>query len=91
MTGKIQNAWKAIETEDYQKRGDDYPKSNIPAAITVHTPSRTADFLFKNTDEYTAEAFVKKFAAERKLRIINIVTYQVGDYEDDWVTVTVHF
>lgn len=72
-------------TEDYQNRKGNYPKSNVPTSIELE--DNTLLFNFKNTDETTAENFVKGFCLNRNLVIESIKTFQDGDFQNDWVIV----
>jgi hypothetical protein len=76
-------------TDDFQKRGNGAPKSDIP--VNIRAGSDQLTFVFKNTDEKTAEKFVEKFVKEVPYKVANMKTRQTGDYEDDWVETTVVF
>lgn len=81
-------------TDDYQGRGGNYPKSNVPDSINLEFSDTFCilSFSFKNTNESTAENFVQRFIKTNKddLKIPKklkqtITVYQDGDYQDDWV------
>lgn len=76
-----------LQTDDYQKRGGNYPKSNVPDTIEVEESDNkiSINCSFKNTTEGDAESWLS-----RKLDCIGIEDYtirtdQTGDYQDDWV------
>ena len=77
---------KKYETDDYQNRGGNYPKSDIPDTIRAYKNS--LEFSFKNTFESDGEYWVKDFAITEELPIKNIESRQDGDYQDDWIMVT---
>lgn len=84
---KAYPGWSKLETDDFQNRGDRYPKSNAPDSIEHQNAG--ASFMFKNTDETTAAKFVKNYMARQGLEHGKITASQDGDYHDDWVQVFV--
>lgn len=85
---KAHPGWNKHETDDFQKRDGDYPKSNVPDSIEHQNHGMV--FTFKNTDEKTAAAFAKTHMAKHGLKHGKITTRQDGDYHDDWVQAHVH-
>lgn len=85
---KAHPGWNKHETEDFQNRGNNYPKSNVPDSIEHQNHGMV--FTFKNTDEKTAAAFAKAHMAKHKLKHGKIITHQDGDYHNDWVQAHVH-
>jgi len=82
---------------DYQKRGNGYPKSLIPDSIEVTTSDNGASlsFDFKNTSDSDAMSWYEK---SKECKLINkfkkdydieVTTSQDGDYKDDWQNLTV--
>ena len=86
-----------LANDDYQKRGKGYPKSKIPdsIAVAIGKGTTTVEFNFKNTsDSETIEWYEKstEFEAINKYSKdyeITVTTSQDGDYEDDWLQLTV--
>lgn len=82
---------RALETDDYQKRGDGYPKSNVPDSIRAyrgdHGNDAMLEFQFKNTSQRTGEAWVTRYCADKKLKVTRVTSAQAGDYHDDWINV----
>jgi hypothetical protein len=80
-----------LTTDDFQKRGDNYPKSNIPVSIDAYEEEIV--FLFKNTTEGSAKKWCKNFTDQKStligFKVISIESAQTGDYQDDWVEVYV--
>ena len=85
----LEDKLKALETEDYQNRKGSYPKDGIADSISYY--SMNLQFEFKNTDNQTAERWVKNFLSGKNLSPNKINAEQTGDYQDDWVTVTATF
>ncbi len=83
--------YASILTDDFQKRNGNYPKSGVPDTIEkLHSSDHDgASFSFKNTSEGEAKRWVEQFVLQRGLPIDNIHVQQDGDYDDDWVIVTV--
>ena len=77
------------ETLDYQNRGGSYPKSDIPVDIRAYDNELL--FAFKNTDQQTAEGFVRDFIKKIPYTVIELYSFQTGDYLDDYVEVSVKF
>lgn len=88
-TESLEDKLKALETEDYQNRKGNYPKDGIADSISYY--SMNLQFEFKNTDNRTAERWVKNFLSGKNLSPNKINAEQTGDYQDDWVTVTATF
>lgn len=80
---------KQFHNDDYQNRKGNYPKSNIPTTINAY--ENALEFSFKNTDEKTAELFVKKFCSNNGLSPVSLSCSQDGDYTNDWVIVFIKF
>ncbi|MFW6242735.1 MAG: hypothetical protein ACOC2W_02065 [bacterium] len=89
---------KSYETDDFQNRGGDYPKSNIPTHISVRQLKDVQQIklkcLFKNTSEYDAKIWLEK-QIKYKWKIdkyfSDIITWQDGDYHNDWVSAEATF
>ena len=86
-----------LANDDYQKRGGNYPKSDVPDSIAVEIAgSQTViAFDFKNTDDTNAllwyehskeHKIINKFSKDYD---IAVTASQDGDYEDDWKKLTV--
>lgn len=82
-----QEVWRAVATEDYQRRDGQYPKSDVPVTIDVF--DNEAMFSFKNTSEDSARKWVINFISSKRLPGSIIGVAQAGDYDDDWVEVWV--
>lgn len=84
---------KAWATYDYQKRGGNYPASNIPDTIILWEEEKTivVTFEFKNTDEKIVEKWVRGNVAAKIGEQVKVIVEQTGDYYGDWVTATVEF
>jgi hypothetical protein len=80
---------KKLETDDYQNRNGDYPKSGRPDSINVS--SSYISFSFKNTPQSTAERWVERYLNSEGFSVAKdaISSYQSGDYHDDWVDVDI--
>ena len=85
----LEDKLKALETDDYQRRGGRYPKDGI--ADTIQYWDHSLSFEFKNTGERSAERWVKNFLSVKNLSPKKIQSEQTGDYQDDWVTVIASF
>ena len=88
-TETLEDKLKALETEDFQNRKGNYPKDGIADSISYYNMS--LQFEFKNTDNRTAERWVKNFLSGKNLSPKKIKAEQTGDYQDDWVTVIATF
>ena len=88
-TETLEDKLKALETADYQNRKGNYPKDGIADSISYYNMS--LQFEFKNTDNRTAERWVKNFLSGKNLSPKKIKAEQTGDYQDDWVTVIATF
>lgn len=81
-----------LETDDFQNRKGDYPKSDIPD--TISTSEEGSKFIvelsFKNTSEKDALKWSLKYLIKKGFVIDSSETYQDGDFEDDWVMVVVY-
>ncbi|MEA2072919.1 MAG: hypothetical protein U9O86_04980 [Campylobacterota bacterium] len=86
-----------LANDDYQKRGKSYPKSNIPdsIAVSIGKGNTTIEFNFKNTSDsdtlswYEKSSEYKAISRYSKGYEIEVTTSQDGDYEDDWIQLTV--
>ena len=91
MTKRIEG----MVTEDYQNRGDGYPKSDVPVFINTWERHgiQVLEVEFKNTDEDVAIKETKRILRENKVGNKQTTTnaYQNGDYPNDWVMVVVEF
>lgn len=82
---------KALNDEDPQRRGGNYPRSNVPDHIQCSVSGGKAfgELSFKNTTEQTAGAYLKNWLASKfpgkVLNGLSISVMQEGDYQDDWV------
>lgn len=85
----LEDKLKALATDDYQNRRGNYPKDGV--ADTIQYWDHNLSFEFKNTDERSAERWVKNFLSGKNLSPKKIKAEQTGDYQDDWVTVTANF
>lgn len=85
----LEDKLKALVTDDYQNRRGNYPKDGV--ADTIQYWDNNLSFEFKNTDERSAERWVKNFLSGKNLSPKKIKAEQTGDYQDDWVTVTANF
>ena len=78
-----------LETEDYQHRRGNYPKSDVADSIRVEEQSYgifeiEADF--KNTSEDSAKRWLERFVEKHDLTIVKAAeACQDGDYQNDWV------
>ncbi len=73
-------------TDDYQNRDGDYPRAGKPDTISVY--KNTLEFSFKNTSEVDGKAWVEKFARSNDLLVDKISSWQDGEYQDDWIIVS---
>jgi hypothetical protein len=73
-------------TDDYQNRRGDYPAAGKPVSIEAY--ENTLDFSFKNTSEQMGRKWVERFAKQHDLPIESIDSWQDGDYQDDWIVVS---
>ena len=80
---------KKLETDDYQNRNGDYPRSGRPDTINVS--SAWIEFSFKNTPQSVAERWVERYLNSEGFKVAAgaISSYQSGDYHDDWVDVSI--
>ena len=85
----LENKLKSFETDDYQNRNGDYPKSDIPDSISYYKFG--LEFYFKNTSEKSAKNWVKTFCDKNGLVPTSIDAWQDGDYQDDWVVCEADF
>ena len=85
MTSKERLA--ALATDDFQGRGNNYPRCGVPDTIDVREDTISCDF--KNTSPKTAAAWLRRYLVNNGFTIKGEVdAFQSGDYEDDWVTAT---
>lgn len=84
----------SLETDDYQKRGGNYPASGIPDTIDVYKDSDRQYSIaaeFKNTPENKAKSFMLNLAKKKGLTVVGSPeSWQNGDYVDDWVTAVIY-
>ena len=90
MKSKLKSYLNSIATDDYQRRGGGYPKSNIPVLIEVRSFSKgmMVQIEFKSTTEKAAKNWTERniIPELKKLKAnYKITTRQEGDYKDDWV------
>lgn len=86
-----------LANDDYQKRGNEYPKANIPdsIAVSLKDENATIEFDFKNTDDSSALEWYEKSKESNTIQKykkeydIQVVAKQDGDYKDDWQKLTV--
>ena len=86
-----------LANDDYQKRGKNAPKAMIPdsIAVVIGKVTTTIEFNFKNTSDSETLSWYKKSTEYKvidkyaKDYEITEVTSQDGDYEDDWLQLTV--
>ena len=76
-----------LNNDDYQKRDGEYPKPGIP--VNINAVQHSAVFSFKNTSEFIAKKWVRSFCMQRKIKFDTLISWQDGDYHDDWVNVEV--
>lgn len=88
---------KQLETDDYQNKKGNPPKSNVPVSIEFckNKDGVQLDFDFKNTSELEVKDWFKsskealivnKFKSEFNIKVD---AYQDGDYPNDWVKLVV--
>lgn len=81
----LTEALSKLATDDYQKRGGNYPRCNVADSVTVHGNVVTCDF--KNTTESAARKWLENHLALNGFKIRGEAkAWQSGDYHDDWVT-----
>lgn len=80
---------KKLETDDYQNRNGDYPRSGRPD--TIYVSDSDIEFSFKNTSQPVAERWVENYLSSKgfKVAVGALNSYQTGDYDDDWVDVSI--
>lgn len=92
---KIENLFEKLNSEDYQNRGGDYPKSDVPVSINCSenkedieveisfksTTMENANSWVESSDEYN---LLQNFAKENGYSV-EVNSYQDGDYENDWI------
>jgi len=86
-----------LANDDYQKRGNKYPKADIPdsIAVSLKDENATIEFDFKNTDDSSALEWYEKSKESNTIQKykkeydIQVVAKQDGDYKDDWQKLTV--
>lgn len=91
--GGLKVTLEGMKTDDYQKRGNSYPREDIPDRIDFWSSDMLMRVKFKNTFEDTAEKFVKGMLKKKGVsgNVKTIRTEQTGEFENDWVTVSVEF
>jgi hypothetical protein len=98
MANVIPKELKNLINDDYQKRGGNYPKPNIPDTISVSIVKNQIEILFdfKNTSENITKQWldssseliiINKFSTKYD---IEIITSHDGDFPDDWVNLTIN-
>ena len=85
----IFNELKRLETDDYQQRNGNYPRSGRPD--TIYVSDSDIEFSFKNTSQPVAERWVERYLSNEGFKVVpgTINSYQTGDYDDDWVDVSI--
>lgn len=80
---------KPLETDDFQDRNGDYPKSGIPTEMYVNKEEVT--FSFKNTSREEVKHWIIKYLNKLHLEVddTDVHAWQSGDYEDDWVDASI--
>ena len=86
-----------LANDDYQKRGDKYPKALVPDSIVVSVQDHgaTVTFDFKNTSENEAQEWYEKSKERKSISKfkkdyeIEVSTFQDGDFKDDWQNLAV--
>ena len=83
---KLIKKFKKLDTEDYQKRGGNYPSSGVPDSINVggYKKEFWIQATFKNTSEREALSWLKSELGSAGKQF-SISAHQDGDYRDDWV------
>jgi hypothetical protein len=74
---------KKFETDDYQHRGGNYPRSDKPDTIQVTGTEIECDF--KNTSQSSAERWLSGFLKQHGFTFTGLDSCQDGDYDNDWV------
>ena len=90
-TGKsVASALKALNNSDFQNRNGNYPRSGVPD--TIYASDTDISFSFKNTSQSAAERWVRSYLSQNGFTVApeNVKSYQPGDYDDDWVDVSVN-
>lgn len=82
---------KGLETDDYQKRNSQYPKSGVLDSIRVKRLGIkiVVSLDFKNTSEKQVKYY--RNAENNSSKMLNITAEQTGDYWGDWVTLKVAY
>jgi hypothetical protein len=86
----VLSSLKALETNDFQNRNGNYPRSGVPDTIDVS--DYDISFSFKNTSQRDAERWVRDYLSQKGFSVFSnaVGSHQSGDYDDDWVDVTVN-
>jgi hypothetical protein len=86
----VTSALKALNNSDFQNRNGNYPRSGIPD--TIYASDTHISFSFKNTNQSAAERWVRNYLSQKGFTVApeNVKSYQSGDYDDDWVEVSVN-
>lgn len=81
-----------LETQDYQNRNGDYPKSGIADTVEVYEENQfiAIEGSFKNTSEETAMKWMKNYVSNAGYTVEKTTAFQDGDYADDWVNATAY-
>lgn len=87
---KLLSKYKKKKTNDYQRRGGNYPDAGVPDTISVSgwRNEFSIEYLFKSTGEREAKRWVERDLGSAAKQF-KITTRQDGDYKDDWVAVYV--
>lgn len=91
----VTERYRQWATEDFQERGDNYPRSGLPVTIEVYDDTQTLKRVvmllwFKNTSIGDAVTWTKGFARRNSLPYSKVDGWQEGDYQDDWVMVEMY-
>lgn len=84
VDSKVYQELKKLETDDFQNRGDNYPRSGVP--VDISCDEHDIAFSFKNTSIKTAVSYVERYLTSKGFKVANVKGFQDGDYVDDWVT-----
>lgn len=79
----LEQELKKLETNDYQNRGGNYPRSGVADTISVY--SNFVEASFKNTSEGVAKSWLKRFVESKGYTVEKTYSHQDGDYYNDWV------
>lgn len=90
---KLLKELKELQTDDYQNRNGEYPKSGIANDIRVwgNEENPKVSVYFKNTSEREAKEWTERNVIIHSDKVESIRTFQDGDYHNDWVEVQVSY